>query len=268
MTNDICLSIIIINYNNYVLTKKCIESVLDTVKSINYEIIVVDNDSPNDSYEQLSKSYENASNIKVIKNNKNIGFGGANNLGVNISKGEYVLLLNPDIIVIYNAVEKMLDKIKNDKEVGLVSGKLLNDDNTVQYSCRRILPAGKFLMVRTPLSKLIPSKVRKSINDNYLMKDFNHNYTRDVEWVMGACMMMRKKEFIELGGFSKEYFMYFEDVDLCYKVRKNNKKVIYLYDAEMIHLHRQESKKKFNKMTIVHLESMMKFYYKFYMKKF
>ena len=80
-------------------------------------------------------------------------------------------------------------------------------------------------------------------------------------------MLMSKKFFIELGGFSKEYFMYFEDVDLCYKVRANNKKVIYLPEAEMIHLHRQESTKKVSKMTIIHLESMLKFYYKYYFKK-
>ena len=81
-------------------------------------------------------------------------------------------------------------------------------------------------------------------------------------------MLMRRDFFFKVGMFSKEYFMYFEDVDLCYKVRKAGKKVFYLADAEMIHLHNQESTKNLTKMTIVHLKSMMKFYYKYYFKKF
>ncbi|EKY29474.1 glycosyltransferase family 2 protein [Clostridium celatum] len=268
MINNINLSIVIVNYKNYTLTQKCIKSVLETVKNINYEIIVIDNNSPNDSYEQLSSGFKKVSNIKIIKNDKNVGFGGANNLGVEASKGEYILLLNPDIIVLDDAIEKMYNKINSDKEIGLISGKLLNDDYTIQYSCRRILPFNKFVACRTPLSKIVSSEKREKINDIYLMKDFDHNSTADVEWVMGACMMMHKDEFIKLGGFSKEYFMYFEDVDLCYKVRKYNKTVVYLHNAQMIHLHNQESKKRINKMTFVHLQSMIKFYKKYYLNKF
>ena len=104
MINNINLSIVIVNYKNYTLTQKCIKSVLETVKNINYEIIVIDNNSPNDSYEQLSSGFKKVSNIKIIKNDKNVGFGGANNLGVEASKGEYILLLNPDIIVLDDAI--------------------------------------------------------------------------------------------------------------------------------------------------------------------
>ena len=261
------LSIIVVNYNNYALTIKCINSVIENLNRLDYEIIVIDKNSPNDSFEQLEKIFGNNVNVNVVKNDKNIGFGGANNLGVEISNGKYVLLLNPDIIIIDDAIIKMLRYLKENNDTGLLSGKLLNDDYSIQYSCRRILPFGKFLICRTPLSKIVSKKSKEKINSFYLMKDFNHNQIKEVEWVMGACMLMSKKFFIELGGFSKEYFMYFEDVDLCYKVRANNKKVIYLPEAEMIHLHRKESTKKVSKMTIIHLESMLKFYYKYYFKK-
>lgn len=269
MMKQKCLSIIIVNYKNYELTNKCIDSVIKSIKNnINYEIIVIDNDSPNDSYEKISEMFKGLNYITIIKNSSNAGFGAANNLGAEKAIGKYILFLNPDIFVVDDGIHKMLNKIKLDREVGLVSCKLLNDDRSIQYSCRRILPLGKFLCCRTPLSKFISKNIKDKYNFEYLMKDFNHNSSCEVEWVMGACMLMRRDFFFKVGMFSKEYFMYFEDVDLCYKVRKAGKKVFYLADVEMIHLHNQESTKKLTKMTIVHLKSMMKFYYKYYFKKF
>ena len=262
------LSIIIVNYKNYNLTIKCIESITKSVTGIDYDIIVIDNDSPNESYSKLESKFRNTENIEIIKNSRNSGFGAANNLGVERSNSKYVLILNPDIEVVDDAINKMLEKIKSDKNIGIVSGKLLNEDLSLQYSCRRILPFNEFLVARTPISKLVSPKKKEFFNNKYLMKDFNHNVSCEVEWVMGACMMIEKDQFEKVGGFSKDYFMYFEDVDLCYKVRKSGKRVIYLNEAKLIHLHEQESKKKFNKMTIIHLQSMLKFYYKYYFNKF
>lgn len=261
------LSIIIVNYNNYELTNECINSVLNTVKNLEYEIIVVDNNSPNDSYDKIYEKFGEVENVTVIKSKENAGFGAGNNLGAEKAIGEYLLFLNPDILVIDNAIEKMLNTIKGNQDIGLLSGKLLNADKSIQYSCRRILPLNEFLLCRTPLSKF-SSKKKDEYNHKYLMRDFDHNMSSEVDWVMGACMIIKRKFFFELGEFSKEYFMYFEDVDLCYKVRKAGKKVFYLADAEMIHLHNQESTKKLTKMTIVHLKSMIKFYYKYYFNKF
>lgn len=258
------LSIVIVNYKNYNLTIKCIESVIKTVNNVNYEIIVIDNDSPNESYKSIKERFNDI--ITVIKNKSNEGFGAANNLGVRHSNGEYILFLNPDIIVVEDAIERMLTKIKSDTEIGLVSGKLLNDDYTIQYSCRRVLPIGKFLVSRTPMSIVVCKSTKEKINDYYLMKDYDHEYENEVDWVMGACMIIRKDLFIQVGQFSKEYFMYFEDVDLCCKLRKLNKKVLYLPEVKLIHLHQQESTKKLSKMTLVHLNSMSKFYWKYYAK--
>lgn len=268
MIKHTCLSIIIVNYNNYQLTNKCIESVLNTVKNIEYEIIVVDNNSPNDSYEKMCEKFGMIENINIIKSPDNAGFGAGNNLGAEKAKGEYILFLNPDIVVIDNAIEKMLNKIKSSNEIGLLSGKLLNSDKSIQYSCRRILPLNEFLLCRTPFSKFVSQEKKEQYNHKYLMKDFDHDKSSEVEWVMGACMIISKDLFFKVGKFSKEYFMYFEDVDLCYKVKKAGKKVFYLADAEMIHLHNQESTKKITKMTMVHLKSMTRFYYKYYFNKF
>lgn len=263
-----CLSIVIVNYLNYSLTEKCVDSVIENVDNIDYEIIIVDNCSPNESYEILNRKYGNYNNITVFKNEKNDGFGFGNNIGAKKAKGEYLLFLNPDVIILKDAIQKMLTRIKEDSNIGLLSGKLLNPDYTVQYSCRRVIPINEFILCRTPFSKVIYKGIKEKYNNNYLMSDFDHKSDKEVEWVMGACMLIKKELFDKVGGFSKEYFMYFEDVDLCCKVRSCGKKVLYMAEAEMIHLHRQESIKSFNKMSLIHLKSMCKFYYKYYFNKF
>ncbi len=260
---DIDVSIIIVNYNKFLLTEKCIDSILENVKKIKYEVIVIDNNSPNESYEYLSKRYNCVDNIKIINNEFNSGFGAANNLGVKISRGMYSLLLNPDVIVLDQSVDKMYEMLLFNKDVGIVACQLLNKDMSLQYSCRRFLSFSEFIIARTPIKKLVRKEVVKKLNDKYLMIDYQHTEKTFVDWVMGSCILCRKEEFLLIGGFSKEYFMYFEDVDLCYKMRQINKKILYYPQAQMVHLHSQDSIKKINKLTFVHLSSMFKFYRKY-----
>lgn len=261
------LSIVIVNFMNYSLTLKCVDSVVNNIGNIDYEIIIIDNCSPNESYEELNNTYKDIDNIKVFKNEKNNGFGFGNNVGVEKSSGKYILFLNPDIVILENAIGNMLKEIEKDNSIGLLSGKLLNSDYSVQQSCRRIIPINQFVACRTPFSKIVPNKYIEKCNNKYLMNDFKHDSIMEVDWVMGACMLIKKELFLQVGGFSKEYFMYFEDVDLCCKVRAQGKKIVYFPEAKMIHLHRQESIKSFNKMSLVHFKSMCKFYYKYYFKK-
>lgn len=256
------ISIVIVNYNKYQLTEKCIESVVKTIKKVKYEIIVLDNCSTNNSYEKLKKLYENDKNIFIIGNKKNLGFGHGNNIAVKLCRFDNILLLNPDVIVLEESIEKMLNRLLSDKSIGIIGCKLLNGDYTLQYSCRRFLPLNKFILARTPMKKIVSKKIVDKINSQYLMLDYDHKIEKEVDWLMGSCLMLKKKDFLELDGFSKEYFMYFEDVDLAYKIKLKNKKVLYYPDAIMIHLHEQESVKKINKLTFIHIQSMFKFYQK------
>lgn len=256
------LSIIIVNYKKFMLTEQCINSVLENVKNLRYEIIVIDNNSPNESYSYLYDKYKDVEKIKIIRNDSNSGFGAANNLGVKHSNSKYILLLNPDVIVLKEAIEQMYEELLKNAKAGIVASKLLNKDMTLQYSCRRFLSFTEFLLARTPIKKMASKKLVKKLNDKYLMKDYDHLEKKYVDWVMGSCILCRKDDFIKVGGFSKEYFMYFEDVDLCYKIEQLDKKVLYYPKAEMIHLHSQDSIKKVNKLTFIHLSSMIKFYKK------
>lgn len=257
------LSIVIVNYNKYELTQRCIESVISTVLDIKYEIIVVDNCSSNESYKQLKQMNEKYEEVNIIANSQNRGFGYGNNTGVDLCKYNNILLLNPDVVVLENAISKMLDRILGDESIGIIGSKLLNEDLTLQYSCRRFLPLHKFILARTPFKRFIKKSIVETINSKYLMKDYDHKEEKEVDWLMGSCLMLRKKDFLDVGGFSKEYFMYFEDVDLCYKLRKAGKRVLYYPEANMIHLHEQASVKRINKLTFIHLQSMIKFYIKF-----
>jgi GT2 family glycosyltransferase len=261
------ISIIIVNYKKYDLTEMCIESIMKTLHNLSYEIIIIDNNSPNESYNILVNKYSQFDFITIHRNNKNTGFGAANNIAAKVAKSSVLLFLNPDVIVLENSIKSMYDKLKSNLEVGLVGCKLLNQDLTLQYSCRRFLKFHEFIISRTPLKVFFHKSYIEKINAKYLMKDFNHTEDIFVDWIMGSCMIMRKELFEKLGGFSKDYFMYFEDVDLCYKVNNHNKKVLYTSYAQMIHMHNQESVKSINKLTFIHLKSMLIFYKKYYISK-
>lgn len=258
------LSIIMVNYNKYELTQRCIQSVRENISEIRYEIIVVDNCSTNNSYSELQRLNKGYNDIRIIMTSKNLGFGYGNNKGVEISRHKNILLLNPDVIVLEGAILKMLDRLLKDDSLGIIGCKLLNEDRSLQYSCRRFMPLGKFIIARTPIKKIFKKRIVDSIDSEYLMKDYDHKIEKEVDWLMGSCLMLRKSDFENVNGFSNDYFMYFEDVDLAYKLKKLGKKVLYYPEAMMIHLHEQESVKKISKLSLIHLSSMIKFYKKFY----
>ncbi len=149
------LSIIVVNYNNYNLTENCVKSVLRTVKDIKFEIIVIDNNSPNNSFHILSERFRNCNNVRIIKNSNNEGFGLANNKAVEASKANVLLFLNPDIEVLEGAISNLYKRLLSDEKIGIIGAKLLNKDLTLQYSCRKVLKLGEFLIARTPLKKIV-----------------------------------------------------------------------------------------------------------------
>ncbi len=147
--NKIELSIIIVNYMKYELTQQCIDSVTKHLRNITYEIIVLDNNSSNNSFIKLTEMYQEVSNISIYKNEANNGFGAGNNLAVRYAQSEYVLFLNPDVILIDDSVSSMI------RSIGIVGSQLLNADYSLQYSCRRFLPFIEFILARTPLKNVI-----------------------------------------------------------------------------------------------------------------
>ena len=251
------LSIIIINYNAERLLQQCLTSVFEDKGDIPLEVIVINNNYSDKSFKRFIKQF---SEVRFIQNDKNLGFARSVNLGLNYSKGNYVLVLNPDIVVLSNAFNEMLKFMDDHPDAGLISAKLLNPDGSLQYSCRTFYDIKTLLYRRTLLRWLLPN----SIERRHLLLDWDHNEVREVEWVLGTCMMVRRDAIKGVGVLDERFFMYFEDVDWCKRMKKKGWKVFYVPHAQMIHHHmRQSAKRGINRAKIEHFKSMCKFLIKY-----
>ena len=213
------VSIIIINYNTISYLCTAIDSVLKKTLDIKYEIIVVDNNSSDNSEAIISQKYGNK--IAFIKLPKNIGFGCANNVGAKYAKGDYLFLLNPDTILLNNAVKVLLDFIKTNKQTGICGGNLYDSANnpTHSYGC---LP-----------SISVEFKELFAIYDEY----FNHTKNpKKVGYITGADLMISTELYNQLNGFDNSFFMYYEDTELNYRVKKNGYSIYNIPKSKIIHL--------------------------------
>ncbi len=220
------LSIIIVSYNTSQITKDCIESVVLSLQSseIKYEIVVIDNDSSDDSVEQLRILRTKYKQLQLLESDKNVGFGPANNLGVNKSKGEYILLLNSDTVVLNNAVEKLLAFARSKSDAHFVGGKLLNTNKSSQPS------AAPYYTIPVVFAALFLK------GDYWGLTRSSPTKTKKVGWVSGACILTKKSYFEKLGGFDEEVFMYMEEVDLLYRAKKIGLDTYFYPNAQFIHI--------------------------------
>ena len=232
------LSVIIVNYNVKEFIVNALESVFKASRNIEVEVIVVDNASEDGSPEEIKRRFPQ---VRLIRNEKNLGFGKANNIGLEHAKGNFILLLNPDTIVREDTFDKMLSFFASHPEVGMAGCKVLNPDGTLQLACRRSFPGPwtSFTKV-TGLSSLFPkSKLFARYNLTYL--DENQSY--EVDAISGSFMMFRKEVYEKVGGFDPDFFMYGEDLDLCYRVQKAGYKVFYYHGTEIIHYKGESAKR-------------------------
>jgi GT2 family glycosyltransferase/lipopolysaccharide/colanic/teichoic acid biosynthesis glycosyltransferase len=176
------------------------------------------------------------------------------------SRARYALVLNPDIVVLPGALDRLVEFMDEHPEVGIAGSKLLNEDGSLQYSCRRFYTFWTLVLRRTPLGRLF--KNGRTIS-NYLMLDYDHEQSREVDWVIGACMIVRKEALADFGGMDERFFLYFEDVDWCYRVWQSGWKVWYVADSVMRHSYARESARPgLSKQIITHGLSMIHFYEK------
>lgn len=268
------LSIIIVNYKSQDKLKSCLDSIIASdLRALNYEIIIVDNNS-GDDLGSLFESVETKANFKLLRSPKNLGMGGGNNLGIRAASGEYILILNPDTIIKDNAINILFNYLRNNKGAALVGPKLLYPDGSLQYSCSRFPNFFIPILRRTFLGDYF-----KKIRDGFMMKDFDHNSIKPVDWLMGSCLMFRKKITLKDGRifspyFDERYFMYFEDIDLCRQIWAAGFSVVYNPEAVLIHDHNRQSAKHpwylaifLDKLTWYHIESWLKYFLKWTINK-
>lgn len=260
------LSIIITSYKNPELLKVCIDSIkkqLDLPVS-KYEIIVSDSATEEATELMMQEFFPE---LIFIPSQKNIGFGGTVNAGLKIAKGAYILILNGDIVVKKNAIEKLLDYIKNNPSVGMVVPQLLNFNETHQLSTFRFYTPLTILYRRTFLGKM---PFAKKHLDNFLMKDFDYQKTKKVDWIMGSSLMVRKEAVAKVGPMDMRFKLYFEDTDWCRRFWENGYGVIYFPEAKMYHYHGRGSAGKSilatllsNRLAWIHIASAIKYFHKY-----
>ena len=225
------ISIIIVNYNTKEITKNTIQSVINKTKYIDYEIIVVDNNSQDGSVEELRNIFQNK--IKIIESGKNLGFGKANNFAIKQAKGKYVFLLNSDTELINNSIKIFYDYMEQNEQVGLCCGNLYDEKNLPQESC------DMHLYKNTILSYFFWRFLGICKHIFYMKKvmDFNYsNKVKTVAWCLGADMFIRKAILEKTGLFDEKIFMYYEDMDFCFRIRKHGYLIKSLPQAKIIHL--------------------------------
>jgi len=263
------LSIIIVNYKTPEILKLCIRSLNDTVINTPYEIIVVDLETDPETEDMILDRFKN---IKFLGVKDNLGYAKSVNLGIKKSSGDYVLILNPDIVTTKGSVDKMLAHMKSQSKIGMMGPRLINFNGSMQYSAFRFYDILLLLLRRTFLGKL---KFGKKKIAKFLLKDKNIetiNHPQKADWLMGSAMLVSKKALQKVGGMDEMFFMYFEDVDWSRRFWENGFEVIYFPQSIMYHYHRQASKKSgilntfTNKMTREHLKSAYKYFKKYGLK--
>lgn len=210
---DACLdlSVIVLNWNTCTLLEKALRSVLCQTGDFQLEVLVVDNASEDGSREMIRAQFPQ---VQLIVNSTNIGFGAGNNAALPHASGRYLLFLNSDTVVTDSALYGMVRFADASPDIGVVGPKLLNADSSLQYSCRRYPNLGAGFFRSTPLGRLFPNN---RFATDYLMTDWDHATTRDVDWVSGAALMIRRALVDQIGCFDEDYYMYCEDVDLCWR---------------------------------------------------
>jgi GT2 family glycosyltransferase len=244
------LSIIILNYNTKDLTIDCIKSINELykeelIKGV-FEIILVDNASTDESVTAFKKL--KTENLKLVESKENLGFSKGCNLGVASARGDYLLFLNSDTKIKDQGFMKMVEYFKKNKNLGILGGALKNENGTSQLS------AGKFYSLLNLFLMML----------GFERLGFLRNSPRaieEVDWVSGACLMIKRKVFKVIGGFEKELFMYGEDMELCFRARQNGFKTYFYPEIMLFHEERGSSNRSF---AIINIYKSILFFYKKY----
>lgn len=256
------LSIIIVNYNVRHFLEQCLLSVNKATANISAEVFVVDNDSSDDSLEMVRAKFPN---VHLIHNKENVGFSKANNQAIEISKGKYVLLLNPDTVVEEDAFQKCISFSDSHPNLGGLGVKMIDGNGIFLPESKRGFPTPSVSLYKMfGLSKIFPkSKTFAKYHLGYL----NENETNEVDVLSGAFMWMRKSVLDEVGLLDETFFMYGEDIDLSYRITQGGYKNYYFPKTKIIHYKGESTKKGNINYVFVFYNAMIIFSKKHFAKK-
>src|SRR3989344_7486340 len=251
------LSVIIVNWNTKKLLENCLSSILKFTKGLSFEVIVIDNDSSDGSQAMLKKKFPQ---VKLILNNQNLGFSKANNQGIKKAKGQYIFLLNSDTYLVENSFKKLLTNIKSRSKLGVIAPQLLNENQTIQQSAGYFphLPQIFFWM-----SFLDDLPIGMLFKPYHIDHDSFYKNGQQIDWVTAAALMIPKKVIDEVGLLDPQIFMYGEEVEWCYRIKKAGYKIYFSPITKIIHIGRGSHQKIPTKAFIGEYEGLMYFYKKY-----
>ena len=251
------LSIIIVSVNSGHFLQPCLSSLQNGLAGLQAEIIMVDNLCGDDSAALTRGIFPDA---RIIRREQRCGFAQANNIAAAQAVGRYLLLLNPDTEVRPGALPALVRYLDTYPRVGIAGAQLLNPDGTLQYSCRTFPTVRSIFFRGLPFC---PKSLRRQMVREYLMLDWDHAKADSVDWVMGACLCARRAAVNEVGLLDEGFFLYYEDIDWCYRMWQQQWEVHYVPDAVVLHHHQRTSARSlFNRATRIHLRSLLRLFTK------
>lgn len=247
------LSVITVTHNHAKYIGRCLDSLVPEVKRIGGEAIVIDNQS-DDHSAAIARSYPD---VDLYINSERRGFSANNNFGMALAQGRYILLLNPDTEVLPGTLETLIHFMDTHPDVGMCSAQLLFPDGSIQPSPRRFPTWRSVIARRTPMRIFLR---QSSFNRHHLMLDVDHSQPQAVDWLLGACLFIRREILEEVGPLDEGFFLYVEDIDWARRIHQAGWQVYYVPTAQIIHHHLAVSDKRFFSYQMwLHLGSMIRY---------
>jgi GT2 family glycosyltransferase len=257
------VSIIILNYNTCELTLNAIQSVYDSQTTSSYEIIVVDNHSSDASVTEIKRRYPD---VRLIENLRNDGFSKGNNIGIKLATGRYILLLNSDTIMGFDSLQTMIAFMDQNVPVGAAGCKIVLPDGSLDKACKRGFPTpSASFYYAFGFSKLFPKVARFN---QYQLGYLDPNQDYPVDCLVGAFMMVRKQAIDQVGMLDEDFFMYGEDIDWCYRIKKGGWQIHYYPYTQIVHHKGASSRRKPFKIIFEFHRAMYLFHRKHYQQKY
>jgi GT2 family glycosyltransferase len=255
-------SAIVLNYKSPKDTARCVQALQAQTMADQMEILVVDNHSEDDSIGYLRSRSRNFASMRLLETGSNRGYGKGNEVAIAQALGEFLLIINPDNILEPSGLENMIRIIESDSSIGIVAPALVHPDGSIRDSHRAFPTPIDVFIKRTFLRRIFRKRMHR-----YLRSYSKKGQMQDVDWVVGACFVIRRSFYKELGGFDPRFFLFFEDTDLCRQCWKHGKRVVYCPEVHALDRKQRLSDGGFlslitKKTARIHLLSALKYFWK------